>query len=250
LKRPWFRRYHRWLGGLAAFFVLLLAVTGVALNHGNSWKLDRTYVPWHWVVNLYGIEAPQPDDSFSSDGRRATLMGGMLFFERIVLAEDVRSLEGIVSTQGIYVLASDSEIILTTPEGELVDRIDLKGVLPGSIQRLGLKDGAAVVQSRGRYYFSDPDLNGFEARPDEPGTGIDWSDASPAPQPLVADLQNHFLGQALTVERLLLDVHSGRIAGTAGVWFMDFIALSLIVLSITGLVQWRRRNGNGQKSPR
>ena len=242
MRRPWFRRYHRWLGGIAAFFVLLLAVSGIALNHGHSWKLDRNYVTSNWLLSLYGIEAPPPSDSYSADGKRATLIGETLFFENARLVDAFPVLNGMVSASGLLVLAADSSVTLATPDGELVDRIDLEGVLPGPIQRLGVRDELAIVQSDGAYFIADSDLTGFEPAPDDPGTGIDWADATPAPDALVTDIQRRYLEGTLTWERLILDLHSGRIAGSFGVWFMDFIAISLVVLSVTGLFQWRRRN--------
>ena len=65
---------------------------------------------------------------------------------------------------------------------------------------------------------------------------------------MLESLSRDYRGRGLSWERLLADLHSGRILGAAGTYFMDFIALSLIVLSMTGLFQWRRRrNGNGRR---
>ncbi len=51
----------------------------------------------------------------------------------------------------------------------------------------------------------------------------------------------HSRAHTLTLERVLLDLHSGRIASRFGVWFMDGIALVLISLVISGLWIWLRR---------
>ena len=45
---------------------------------------------------------------------------------------------------------------------------------------------------------------------------------------------------SLTWQRLLLDLHAGRIAGVAGQLVMDFAALVLTILAITGTVIWSR----------
>lgn len=39
--RTWVRRLHRWAGVVALVFVLLLAATGIALNHTDEWRLDQ-----------------------------------------------------------------------------------------------------------------------------------------------------------------------------------------------------------------
>ncbi|UJF20978.1 PepSY domain-containing protein [Shewanella sp. OMA3-2] len=53
--RPW----HRRLGILSSFFILLLAVTGVAINHSQDFNLDIAQVKQAWLLDYYGINAPQ-----------------------------------------------------------------------------------------------------------------------------------------------------------------------------------------------
>ena len=246
-RRPWFRSLHRWLGGIAALFVLLLSVTGIMLNHGHRLGIDQEYIDPGWLTSLYGIEAPLPSDSFATGGHRATLLGETLYFDRSRLMKGVSALNGMTVSEGMFAIAGDRTVILASSDGELVDEIDLNGVLPGPIQRLGLEQGRVMVLAAGQTFVADDMLAGFSPATDENGSGIDWADATPAPADLISDLQDDFLGEALTIERVTIDLHSGRILGPAGAYFMDFIALSLIVLSMTGLFQWRqRRNGNGQ----
>jgi len=54
-------------------------------------------------------------------------------------------------------------------------------------------------------------------------------------------LQVAWRGQGLTVERVLLDLHSGRILAAAGVWLMDVVAVCMIVLALSGLILSLRR---------
>ncbi len=246
--RPWFRSFHRWLGGIAVLFVLLLALTGIALNHGHDWRLDQRHVTWGWLLDAYGIDAPRPSDSFGTPGHRATLIGERLYFDESEIADGVETLSGLVALDEMLVLTTADAAALLTPEGELVEWLEL--ALPGPVQRLGVKDDRAVILSQGAYFFADEEVTGFLNNPAESGTGIDWSDGTPAPASLIETLQTNYRGAGLTVERVLADSHSGRILGPVGVWFMDFIAICLIVLSVTGLFQWRRsgrRNGNGSR---
>ncbi len=46
----------------------------------------------------------------------------------------------------------------------------------------------------------------------------------------------------MTIERLLLDLHSGRILGQTGRLLMDVIAVFLIVLSLSGIILSNARN--------
>jgi len=54
-------------------------------------------------------------------------------------------------------------------------------------------------------------------------------------------LRNHFRGEVLPVERVLLDLHSGRFFGKIGPWLFDIAAALLILLSLTGSWIWLRR---------
>jgi uncharacterized iron-regulated membrane protein len=49
------------------------------------------------------------------------------------------------------------------------------------------------------------------------------------------------MGEVLPTERLLLDLHSGRIFGAAGPWIFDIAALLLILLSLSGTWIWIKR---------
>ncbi len=55
-----------------------------------------------------------------------------------------------------------------------------------------------------------------------------------------------YRGEGLSLERLLLDLHSGRIFGSIGVLVYDLLALALGFLSISGLVLWFRSRRNGK----
>ena len=50
-----------------------------------------------------------------------------------------------------------------------------------------------------------------------------------------------------TVERLLTDLHSGRIVPAIGVRFMDLVGVFLVVLSATGILLWARGSRNGKR---
>lgn len=50
-----------------------------------------------------------------------------------------------------------------------------------------------------------------------------------------------YAGEILTMDRIILDLHTGRFFGEAGVWVMDIAAIAFIILSITGIVMWMRR---------
>ncbi|NOQ69556.1 MAG: hypothetical protein GQ573_05565, partial [Gammaproteobacteria bacterium] len=48
--------WHRRIGLVALSLVVILVITGIMLNHTESFKLDETYVNNSWLLDWYGIE--------------------------------------------------------------------------------------------------------------------------------------------------------------------------------------------------
>jgi hypothetical protein len=216
LVRQSFRRGHRWVGVSVVVFVLFLAISGVTLNHASDLGLDRRYVGWSWLLDLYGIQAPQPAASFADAGP-------------LLLA---------TAEQAAHVFMTG---------GELVEMIDLQSSLPGPVERLGRLADRAVIQSDGQLFRSDAGIAGFERWDTDSADKIEWSVATPPDAGELAKLDAAWRGRGLPVERVLLDVHSGRIFGMPGVLLMDLFALCMIALGISGLMlsnaRYRRQNG-------
>ena len=61
--------WHRYMGLAAALFVIVLAVTGLALNHTQELGLDSNYVKSGALLNWYGVQAPENITSYPVDNR-------------------------------------------------------------------------------------------------------------------------------------------------------------------------------------
>jgi PepSY-associated TM region len=242
--RSWLRRSHRWLGATVAVFVLVLATTGIALNHSDDWRLGERYVSWSWLLDAYGIHAPQPSAGFSDRGRYATLVGQRLYLDEREIAQHADALTGLATLDTLVLVATLHEVYVFTADGSLVEKIDLAATLAVPVERIGRSAGHAVIEAGGMRFRSDTEATAFEKFPGMPDDDVSWSRAVPAPASLMRAIDAAYRGRGLTVERVLLDVHSGRIVTAGGPLLMDIVALLLIVLSVTGLVLWLR---NGRK---
>jgi uncharacterized iron-regulated membrane protein len=63
-------------------------------------------------------------------------------------------------------------------------------------------------------------------------------------------LEALYRGRGLSVQRLLLDVHSGRAIARLGPWLMDVVGLALIAVSLFGLLLWWRRKHDANRASR
>ena len=52
------REWHRKLGIIAAFFIIFLSLSGVALNHTTALSLDHQPITDKWLLDHYGIAPP------------------------------------------------------------------------------------------------------------------------------------------------------------------------------------------------
>jgi hypothetical protein len=209
-QRSRFRRVHRWLGTVLLAFVLVLASTGIALNHTSELGLDRKYISWSWLLDAYGMKAPSP-------------------------------YAGMVSLGSLMVVGDGRRVHVLLGSGDLVESIDLSGMLSGDIERIGGADNRAVLQSGDALYRSDPEVTLFEPWVAGTASEVTWSSATDPDTAGLEVLQTAWRGEGLTLERVLLDLHSGRIVATAGVLVMDIVAIGMIVLALSGLVFSLRR---------
>jgi uncharacterized iron-regulated membrane protein len=245
--RAWFRRGHRWLGSLLVAFVVVFAVSGIALNHASDFGLDRHHVQWSWLLSAYGIDAPEPAASFAVDGHRATLLGGQLYYNGAAVAEDVAALTGMAALGPLVLIGSRSRAFVLTTDGAFVEAIDVGTELPNGIERVGKAGDVAVVESAGSLFRSDAEVTTFAAWEGDAPHKVSWSESSrPEPDQLEA-LREAYRGEGLTVERVLLDLHSGRILPKVGPLIMDIVAICMVILSLSGLLlslqRGRRENG-------
>ena len=238
--RRWFRRGHRWIGLSLVIFVVYLSVSGIVLNHAGDLRLESRYVSWSWLLDAYGLQVPDPAASFSDAGHRATLLGERLFLDGRDTGQRDSTLTGIAALGPLVVIGGERHIYLFTAAGEFVEAINLGATLNGALESVGRAGDRAVVRSAGRLYRSDADVAMFASWDD---AIVDhWSvSSSPGAEEMQA-LEAAWRGKGVTIERLVLDLHSGRLFGKAGPFLMDLIAILLILLSLSGLVMYKVRN--------
>jgi uncharacterized iron-regulated membrane protein len=59
--RP-FYRWHRRVGIIAVFFVIVLCITGILLNHNAQLGLHKNAITSTWILELYQMDAAPESD--------------------------------------------------------------------------------------------------------------------------------------------------------------------------------------------
>jgi hypothetical protein len=225
------RGAHRNMGVVIAVFLLLFALTGILLNHSHDLALDRLAVPAIIAGRYYGDETV---NGFEIDGRFVYQLSETLFLDRIPVAVCEGQLAGAAAIDANLVAACDGELIVFTGAGALVERLGSAHGIPAGISALAGRDGLVLLQTADG--VKSLDLATLAVLP-----------AATAAWPSLVTVPGDVLmAETVTWERFILDLHSARFIGAGGVWLSDFLALLLIVLSVSGTVMWllpRRENG-------
>jgi hypothetical protein len=231
--------WHRRAGLAAIVLVIILAITGILLNHTESLQLDETYVESSALLNWYGLEPEGEIINYKVKENTVSSWDNQLFFNNRPIARTTETLHGAVWAEQLIVAAFDTEIFLLTHEGELIERVPTSQSFSG-IQRLGLKYKRPVIETgQPLYYIADEHILDWDAIINE---GVEWSIETTLNESQIDALRHAFRGSGLSMERVVLDLHSGRIFGHYGIYIMDAAAIALLWLSLSGLwVWWRRR---------
>lgn len=238
--------WHRYIGIAAALLVILLAVTGLLLNHTDRLQLDRRHVTNETLLGWYGIEAPHTATAYRAGALWLVQLDTRLYLvsdkvqQRELAAAD-GPLQGALAYRDMLVVALGDRLLLLTPQGELIEQLGAAEGVPAAITGLGrtAHNRLALATSRGTF-IADPDLLRWQPAGKAPA-GIVWSQPAALPEALHDRLAQAYRGKGLPLERVILDLHSGRIIGPGGVYLMDAAAIGMLFLACSGIWLWLMR---------
>lgn len=238
--RPW----HRRLGILSCLFILLLVVTGVAINHSQTLQLNKSPVQQTWLLDYYGIATPHHIAQFGSEARPLFITDNRLWLGREPILEAQSQLISAAFLPNLLIAIDNNQLYLFDSKGRLQETQNSSTGLPRGLEALAIESlplDAAHTEAVNRvwlkttsgYYRADENL-------------IDWIPAQPlAPlrwvisaDPVDADMIQYARSANLNWERVMLDLHSGRLFGAYAVWLWDIFGLALLLVSLSGLWLW------------
>jgi hypothetical protein len=231
--------WHRRAGVLAALFILLLAVSGLLLNHSPALGLDKQPLQSNFLLDWYGVAPPHKPSSFNAADVVISQLDDQLFIDGRPLWQTTQPLLGVAANDMLIVLAFEHELLLFTFEGELVERIsDLPAGL-AAISAIGNDTyGNISLRHNQQIVIADKELIDWHEATEN--SILHWSQPLSGTSAYDETIQANFRPLDLTYERLLLDLHSGRLLGDWGPYLMDGAAAAMILLALSGLWRWRK----------
>lgn len=230
------RKAHRYIGLFTAFWLVLLAITGIAVNHTHHLGLDRVYIENPVILALYGVSAPDIERHFELSDIAVSQLNQQVYVQQSALATPFEPLLGAVKLDQFLVLATVESLSLLTTDGVMIDQIMSDAVPGGSFKRIGLSDNQVAVETPTGIHTTDADFLQWDAF----GGSVQWYASQPIPDLRRSALLQQYQGRELSVERLMLDVHSGRFFGLLSVWALDLIGLAVLIMGGSGVWIWWR----------
>ena len=207
-RRKTLARWHRRLALLVGLWLVLLALSGILINHAHDWGLDRGALPRPLLSLVYGIETDAPDYCHLAEAIGPACAD-------VFAHLDLPAGQLLLAATGVFLLDSQGQVIETLA----ASHVGLSSLESGLRQgdQLFLSDGARIVHT-------DPDLVDFDVLdPAAAGAlkGAPWQRRDPSTD-------------SVSWERLLLDLHAARFLGPAARWFNDLMAGLILVLAASG----------------
>ena len=232
------RRLHRYVGTSAALLVLWLAGSGLFLQHAVDLDLQNRFVTNAWLLSFYDVRAPLRVMVFDAGAVPVVQVDERVFLgpKRVLAA--VSPLKGALAIgDGTTVIALTDELVHVNAQGEVLDRVGALEGLTLPILALGRGDGDVLIlrSERGIQQVSADfvDIGAYSGR-------VARFSSSRALAPVPDELRDAYLDGIISVERLLADMHAGRMPGGIATALIDLAALALILLAISGLYMFAR----------
>lgn len=137
--------------------------------------------------------------------------------------------------QHILALCDDA-LIMFTAQGQLIAKFLRRQGLPEDISSITAHNNIVYLHGISDVFVFDADRLTVTL------TSIILPPSNTAPRPLPRTLKEYLkiqgLSSSISMETLLLDLHSDRFFGDVGVLFIDIVGLLLRMLAITALWAW------------
>ncbi len=229
---------HKIIGMVVTVFVVVLSVTGIVLMHTDDLSLSESYVKNQVLLTLYNISPDSDPISYEVNGKFLTQIDDRLYFNVSPVAAHIDSLIGSIYIDDIYVVGFTSSVMLVTANGELIETLGQLHGVPAGMSAIGSRNNNIIVNVNGELKSTDINMATWLSTTTD---AVDWSEQSQLPREQMDSIMNAYIGEGLPLERVILDIHSGRIIGTTGVILVDIAVILFLVLSISGWLAWYKK---------
>ena len=234
IARRWrksFWRWHRRIGVLCFLFLIMLAFTGILLNHADSWSLFAKPIPAKLAGALYGDSYPVEAYLYDLDEIDVYQIDQSLYLQQVQLDLSCTSdVTGVTFSENYIWIGCSDSLSLYETTGALVEKIRLTGE---SITALARCQPGICIRRSGDWFAFDQATLSLE----ELLVGAPVAETLPSGIEFWPDSISHTPAE-LNFGRLISDFHSGAVAGNIGRILVDLVGFAILFLSISGCYLW------------
>jgi hypothetical protein len=215
--------------------LVFLSITGILLNHSPAAGLSKKILSSEWLLSWYGFETVSLS-GFEVRGRWFNHPGDReLLLDDQPIASCAPPLLNATSTKNFLIALCKDELVILNSDGMFIEKINTLTGLPEDTTNLDYLDNTLLIKSKNEILSLDP--SSLEISPSE--LKVDkWPQPISLPSTLVKKLKQSSQLPGISLETVILDLHSGRFFGDAGVLFVDFMGLLTVFLAMTGTYVW------------
>ena len=208
------------------------------LNHTEELKLDESVIESDLILNWYGINPQGTPINYKAEDIWVSQWNQQFFFNGLNFYSHKEKLQGLVKINDITAIALEKFVLLVDNEAEIIELMPVTS--SQTIKKIGvIENKIALLDVSNNMYISNSDFTtwkNYELK------SIKWATPFTLSEIQTATLKKGYRGQGLNLERVILDLHSGRIFNDKwGVYIMDISALLMMLLGISGLWVWWSR---------
>lgn len=225
--------WHRRIGVWLCLPIVLVAITGVLLNHSEFFSFDSRLVSTSAILDWYGMEPKSEPIVLRAETNWATSLDGSLYVNGKHIAQQVPLLTGFVDFGSTLVVSSDSHAYLIEKDSLLlIEKLGSESLPSGQIISSSGDESGIHIDTTSGQYRAEKDLVSFVQEERAP---------LPAAQRSVLNEREYqsvlvdWRGRGLSMTRVLRDIHTGRFFGSIGVFIVDLAGIALLLLAGTGL---------------
>jgi len=240
-RKRWIIAFHKWVGITSAVFLVILAVTGLALNHTERLALDEISVTNKWILNQYGMEGSTSLQSFQvNEDFSASTIGNEIFLnERWIYTGG--PIIGTYDAGFLMAIVSETALLQFTPSGELIETVKTRDLPFDKFLGIGISEKSSPVFITDQGLFTlDSDWIQFTTFQGNFRTlSLVKTKLPDVQQQLILE---SYQGGSLSLYRVILDLHSGRLFGWGGRTLMDLSAIAMLLLVSSGVAGMLRKS--------
>ena len=231
------RKWHIRIGISTALVLLMLAITGILINHSQQMSLAEKRLPLWLADYFYGLDETEVQALQIGELLAESKGGGLSIssHDTNISAPCSGSFIGARRFSEEIWFACSQQISIYLIEDSrpyFVETLNGSTGLPVPIEQFGACNLAPCVIIEGQILsYSPSQFNWSELQSENAGNF--WSATPKTETQLLVAAEHNW-------ERWLLDLHSGRLFGNLGVLIVDLTGIAIVLLVFSGLLRWMR----------